>query len=370
MKGSREGKIRVGLLFGGRSSEHEISIRSAHYVASVFDRRRFEIVPIGIDRDGRWHLHSQESFRRTELDAAGENAPTIVPAPAAGACRLIAENASHRPIVDLDVVFPVLHGPYGEDGTMQGLLELLDVPYVGAGVTGSAIGMDKDVQKRLLAEAGLPIVPFRVVSEHAWLRERAGVQARCMDLGLPLFVKPANMGSSVGIGKALSVEDLDAAIECAFRYDAKVVIEKGMDAREIECAILGNDEPRASVLGEIVPEAEFYSYEAKYAPGSTARLLIPAPLPAALGRSVQDLAVQAFRVLECAGMARVDFFVERGSDRVYVNELNTIPGFTSISMYPKLWEASGLNGEELTAELIRLAFERRESRARRIPKPA
>lgn len=355
-------KARVGVLFGGRSGEHEISIRSAHFVAAEIDRSRFDVTLVGIDRDGGWHLHSEETFRATDRDAAGVGTLPVLAAPGTRACRLVDPLSPGRVLATLDVVFPVLHGPYGEDGTIQGFLEVLDVPYVGAGVLGSAVGMDKDVQKRLLVNADLPVVPYSVITRDAWANQRTRALEKASALGEPLFVKPANLGSSLGISKTRTPLELEAAIELAFGLDSKVVIEKGIDAREIECAVLGNDAPDASIPGEIVPGADFYSYDAKYASESPARLLIPAPIPDDTVRSVQQMAVRVFQVLECAGMARVDFFLEREGGRVYVNELNTIPGFTSISMYPKLWEASGVTARDLTSKLILLAQERRAAR--------
>jgi len=264
----------------------------------------------------------------------------------------------------LDVVFPVLHGTYGEDGTVQGLLELADIPYVGAGVLGSALGMDKDVQKRLLQAAAIPVVPFVATRRPVWDGDTDRMSARMLALGLPLFVKPANLGSSVGITKVKTAEALPAAIATAFEYDTKIVIEKGLDAREIECAVLGNESPEASVPGEICPQAEFYSYEAKYLDTHGALLQIPAVLSAPQTAQVRELAVRAFQLLECAGMARVDFFLERGTEALYVNEINTIPGFTSISMYPKMWEASGLPYRALISRLIALAQDRHQQRRR------
>ena len=266
--------------------------------------------------------------------------------------------------VHLDVVFPVLHGTFGDDGTVQGLLELADIPYVGAGVLGSAVGMDKDVQKRLLQAAGVPVVPFLTVTPATWSAAPEAVRAHAASLGLPVFVKPANLGSSVGITKVTTLDALPAAVQAAFEYDTKILIERGIDGREIECAVLGNDDPQASVPGEICPQAEFYSYEAKYTDEHGAELRVPAPLTAAQTATVQHLAVRVFQLLDCAGMARVDFFLERGTDTWYVNELNTIPGFTTVSMYPKLWEASGVPYTELISRLLELAQQRHAQRRR------
>jgi len=353
-------KIRVGIVFGGRSAEHAISIRSAQSVFDAIDRSRFEPILIGIDPDGRWHLVPEESFRRLSSRTTAEQAEEVVPT-SLRAVTLPSTPPAHPTV---DIVFPILHGAYGEDGTIQGLLEMVDLPYVGAGVLGSAVGMDKDVQKRLLHEAGIPIVPYCVVRQDEWHHDPREVRQRAQALGSPLFVKPANLGSSVGVRKVSSFNDLPAAIDYAFSFDVKILIERGLTAREIECSVLGNDDPQASLPGEIVAGTDFYSYEAKYASDSDARLLIPAPLSPDLISAVQKLAVRTFQVLECSGMARVDFFLERGTDRLYVNELNSIPGFTSISMYPKLWEASGLGYTQLISRLIDLALERHASRQR------
>lgn len=356
--GERRLKVRVGLIFGGRSAEHEISIRSARSVFAAIDRRLFEPVLIGIDVEGGWHLLEEERLRHLDCLRAGEGAREIEPMflrSAAGR-----EDPSRGCAVD--VVFPVLHGAYGEDGTIQGLLETLDLPYVGAGVLGSALGMDKDVQKRLLQAAGVPVVPFRAVRQEEWERAAEVVRRDAEGLGVPLFVKPANLGSSVGVHKVTSPGDLEAAIADALGYDTKILLECGIAGREIECSVLGNDDPQASSPGEIIAAADFYSYEAKYGPDSEAQLLIPAPLSAELTTAVQRLAVRTFQVLECSGMARVDFFLQHGTERLFVNELNTIPGFTPSSMYPRLWEASGLPYSQLITRLIDLAFERHAAR--------
>jgi D-alanine-D-alanine ligase len=360
-------KIHVGVICGGRSGEHEISLRSARSIADAIDRDRYRVSLIGIDRGGCWHLLDEPAFRRLTdaalpaLNGSGSEV-MLLPTPTMGA--LLEREKPGTPLSKLDVIFPVLHGPYGEDGTVQGLLELADIPYVGAGVLGSALGMDKDVQKRLLRGAGVPVAPFVTTTRARWSADTAGASAHARALGLPLFVKPANLGSSVGITKVKVIDDLAPAVVKALEYDDKVVIEKGIDAREIECAVLGNDDPQASVPGEICPHAEFYSYEAKYVDENGATLLIPAPLTEAEATTVRELAVQVFQLLDCAGMARVDLFLERGTGQWYVNELNSIPGFTNISMYPKLWEASGLPYRELIARLIDLALERHARRGR------
>ncbi len=357
-------KTYVGLIFGGRSGEHEISLRSARCVVDAIDRNRYQLMLIGIDRHGQWLLLDEAEFRRlTDAPLAALNGVgrkvLFAPSPGGGLRDPDDPNAVIGP---LDVIFPILHGPYGEDGTMQGLLELADFAYVGAGVLGSALGMDKDVQKRLLQHAGLPVVPFVAVGRLQWTQAPDAVRGHAATLGLPLFVKPANLGSSVGITKVKTLDALTAAIAAAFAYDNKIVIEKGIDACEIECAVLGNDVAQASVPGEIRPAAEFYSYEAKYVDEHGATLMIPAPLTDMETAEVRALAVRVFQLLECAGMARVDFFLDRTSGAWYVNELNTIPGFTTISMYPNMWEATGLPYGELIDRLITLALERHAQR--------
>jgi D-alanine-D-alanine ligase len=343
-------KLRVGVIYGGRSGEHEVSVASAASIFKHIDAEKYEAVPIRIEKTGRWTLGGRVP---QALSAAAvlegqrtEALQTIEPSAAVAAS-------------GIDVVFPVLHGPYGEDGTVQGLLELANVAYVGAGVLGSAAGMDKAVMKTLFAAGGLPIVPHLVALRREWERNGADVTRRVRDdLRYPVFVKPANLGSSVGISKARSDAELTVAMELALQFDRKIVIEAAVpDAREIECAVLGNDEPRASVPGEIIPSREFYDYEAKYL-DEASELLIPAPLSAAETARIQQLAVDAFRAAEGAGMARVDFLIGRRTGEVFVNEVNTIPGFTTISMYPKLWEASGLPYPALIDRLIELALER------------
>jgi D-alanine-D-alanine ligase len=354
---------RVAVLFGGRSAEHEISCISARFVIDALDPDRTEVVPIGIGRDGRWNRLSgppalpAETGRMPEVtDGSGTS---VELAGEAGSSELVAADGSREQI---DVVFPVLHGPFGEDGTVQGLLELAGIPYVGAGVLGSAIGMDKDVQKRLFLQAGLPVGPFETVHEKEWRDDPESIEASAEALGYPLFTKPATLGSSVGVSKVRAPAELAASMEEAFHYARVAVIERAAEgAREIECGVLGNDEPVASVAGEIVPDGhDFYDYDAKYLDEHGARLLIPADLKPEVLEDVQRLAVAAFRTTRCAGMARVDFFL-MGEDGLWVNELNTVPGFTSISMYPKLWEASGLAYGDLVQRLLDLAIERHEA---------
>jgi D-alanine-D-alanine ligase len=357
----------VAVLFGGRSAEHEISCISARSVIDALDPERSEVIPIGITREGRWHLLPgplplpEESGRMPEVtDAAG---PAVELAAEGGARELVAADGRREPI---DVVFPVLHGPMGEDGAVQGLLELAGVPYVGAGVLASAVGMDKDVQKALFARAGLPVLPYEVVREAEWREDEEGVRARAQGLGYPLFAKPASLGSSVGVVRVAVPGQLDAALGEAFGYGRKAVLERAArSVRELECAVLGNDDPVASVVGEIVPTGhEFYDYAAKYLDEHGAELRIPADLDPGSAARIQRLAVAAFRSVDCAGMSRVDFFLERvdgEADALWLNEINTIPGFTPISMYPKLWEASGLPYAELIERLLDLATERHEA---------
>jgi len=358
-------KPRVGIIFGGRSGEHQISLLSARSIVAAIDRTQYDVTLVGIDTSGRWHLLDQPAFEELtagtlpSLQGAGEE--VLLPAaPRPGGLVRLASGKAPQP--GLDVIFPALHGTFGEDGCIQGLLELADVAYVGSGVLGSALGMDKVVQKRLLHAAGIPIVPFLAMTRSE-LREQPDVPAAWVEkLGLPVFVKPANMGSSVGVTKVSSPEQLAAAISTALEYDNKILVEEGLDAREIECAVLGNDAPEASVPGEICPNDEFYSYEAKYVDEKGAVLVIPAPLTDEQTATVRSLAVRVFRELDSAGMARVDFLLDRKTGEIHVNELNSIPGFTTISMYPKLWEASGLSYPELINKLIALAIERHEQK--------
>jgi D-alanine-D-alanine ligase len=355
-------KRRVAVLFGGRSAEHEISCISARSVVDALDPETYEVVLVGITRTGQWHLLRtppplpSESGVMPEVAAGSGTAVEIAATGEGGA--LVAADGERSSV---DVVFPVLHGPFGEDGAVQGLLDLAGVPYVGAGVVGSAIGMDKAAQKVLFAAAGIPVVPYEVVHRVDWDEDREGVLARIEALGYPVFVKPANLGSSVGISKVKGAEMLPEAVAEAFRYSRKAVIETAVEpAREIECAVLGNDEPVASIPGEVVPQGhEFYDYDAKYLDEHGARLQIPAELSEEVTERIQRLSVSAFQAIDCAGMARVDFFLS-GSE-LLLNEINTIPGFTSISMYPKLWEASGIGYGELVERLIDLAVERHAS---------
>jgi D-alanine-D-alanine ligase len=366
--------LRVGVIYGGRSGEHEVSLASAAAVFLNLDRERYEAIPIRIEKDGRWILPERPPALASASDvieAARTGAPDtgreahLVARPGTDTLLTVDRRAPDRTTVSglgLDVIFPVLHGPYGEDGTVQGLLELANVAYVGAGVLASAVGMDKAVMKLVFGASGLPIVDYDVVLKRDWVRDPRGVLGRVADrLGFPVFVKPANLGSSVGISKAKHAVELGAAIDLAAAFDRKIVIEAAVArAREIECAVLGNDDPEASVPGEIVPSPshEFYSYDAKYTDEDGSAQIIPAMLSEAQAAEVRRLAVAAFKAIDCAGLARVDFLLAGESGVLYVNEANTIPGFTTISMYSKLWAASGLEYPLLLDRLIALALER------------
>ena len=355
-------KLRVGVIFGGRSGEHEVSLASAASVIRALDPEKYEPVPIGITKDGRWLVGTGAQKMLPEVLKSGERV-SLPPDPTAASLVPLTPSAGH-PSVSVDVMFPVLHGTFGEDGTVQGLLELAGLPYVGAGVLASAVGMDKDVQKRLFAEAGLPIVPFLAVRRSEWERDRAKViKAIKKKFRFPVFVKPATLGSSVGMTRVKAAHQLGAAIDTAAEFGLKIMVEKAVTAREIEVSVLGNDDVRASIPGEILPHREFYDYTAKYLEQGT-RLLIPAPLKKKQVATFQDYAVRAFKAIDGTGMARCDFFLENKTGKIFINELNTIPGFTSISMYPKMWEASGLPYSKLIDRLIELAFELHREKAR------
>jgi D-alanine-D-alanine ligase len=346
-------RLRVGVIFGGRSGEHEVSLASAASVIRALDPEKYEAVPIGIGKDGRWFIGTPAQKMLPDVLRHGQRV-MLSADPNVGALMPIEQSGAGSQRVD--VIFPVLHGTYGEDGTVQGLLDLAGLPYVGSGVIGSAVGMDKDMQKRLFQQAGLPVGEFLAVLRSEWEggRERI-LRAVAKKFRFPLFVKPATLGSSVGMSKVHKREELPAALDLAAEFAQKIVVERNIRGREIEVSVLGNDEPQASVPGEIIPHREFYDYTAKYLEEGT-RLEIPAKLSPAQVRRFQEYAARAFRCLECRGMARVDFFLERPSARIYLNEINTIPGFTSISMYPKLWEASGIPYRELIDRLIQLAL--------------
>ncbi len=375
-------RLRVGVIFGGRSGEHEVSVASAAAILKHLDRSRYEPVPVHIEKDGRWQLPREAPtalsaaavIGQARLEAAqpvgtAAGVDAVMPAhPGPDTLLTIDRRATAAaPVVStlgLDVVFPVLHGPYGEDGTVQGLLELANVPYVGPGVLASAVGMDKVAMKTMFQAAGLPVPAWTSLVDTDWLHRRDAVTTAALALGLPLFVKPANLGSSVGISKVKSAEELAPAIEAALAFDRKVIIEAGVaDAREIECAVMGNDEPQASVAGEVIPSREFYDYEAKYLDEGS-RTIIPADLTPAQLAEVQRLAVAAFRAIDACGMSRVDFLLSRTNGTLLVNEINTIPGFTTISMFSKLWEASGVSFPDLIDRLIGLAIERHQAKQR------
>jgi len=355
-------KLRVGVLFGGRSGEHEVSLASAASVLRALDPEKYETVPIGISRDGRWLVGSSAQHLLAEILQRGERV-LLSADPTAGALVRM-DPSTEQAALRMDVVFPVLHGTFGEDGTVQGLLELAGLPYVGAGVLGSAVGMDKDVQKRLFAQAGLPIVPFVAIRRAKWEKEpEKALREIRRKLRFPLFVKPAALGSSVGMTRVKNAASLPAAMNLAAEFGLKIIVEKAVDAREIEVSVLGNEDPLASVPGEIIPHREFYDYAAKYLEEGT-RLVIPAPLKLRQAARIQEFALRAFRAIEGAGMARADFFLERRTGHIFINELNTIPGFTAISMYPKLWEASGLPYAKLLDKLIALALEAHAEKSR------
>ena len=386
-------KLRVGILFGGRSGEHEVSLLSAASVLKAIDKDKYDVVPIGITKDGRWLTaeHAENLLQgklvieprnlragdpqTTEAAAVLSRGEAVVvpPEPVHRHSGLVpfqtdaalTRRASDRAI-NVDIIFPVLHGTFGEDGTIQGLLELADIAYVGAGVLGSAAGMDKDIMKSLFIASGLPIVKHVTILRNAWENDPKKVERLVGKIKYPVFVKPANLGSSVGISKAHNKKELGPAIEEAAKFDRKIVIEQGVGddkqkAREIECSVLGNDEPAASVPGEIVPATEFYDYKAKYVDEGS-QLIIPAKLSKAETKKVQELAIAAFKAVDCSGLARVDFLMDPKTRKIYLNEINTMPGFTAISMYPKLWGATGLEYSDLIDRLIQLGLERHEDK--------
>jgi len=360
-------KIRVGVLFGGRSGEHEVSLASARSLLNALDSDRYDAVPIGITREGQWLIaDSPDRLLASEVSLELPDTTEAVPdVTHHGIVRVNERGGIDLHETAVDVVFPLLHGPYGEDGTVQGLLELADIPYVGSGVLGSAVSMDKLMMKAVLAHAGLPGVAYEAISARA-VREdcRPVVTAIETRLDYPLFIKPCNLGSSVGISRAGDRIELVEALHLAARYDRRIIVEQGIDAREIECSVLGNDVPLVSVPGEVIPHDAFYDYEAKYTVGKT-DLVIPANVTPAQAMTIRDYAIRAFQAVDAAGLARVDFFIRRSDGTVLLNEINTMPGFTSTSMYPKLWEASGVSYSEIADRLIELALERHAERSRR-----
>lgn len=356
------------MIFGGRSGEHEVSLRSARSVMDAIDKDKYDVVPIGITRAGRWIAGGDPYAALTAGDEVGMVSAALIGAPGDNAIKSIepASEGGHalHDVASVDVIFPVLHGTFGEDGTIQGLFELADVPYVGAGVVGSAVGMDKVIFKAVMEANGIPILPYQLVLRSRWEADpEAVLDALEAALTYPMFAKPANLGSSVGVVRAKDRVSLAKAVAEAALYDRRVVVEQGADVREIEVSVLGNEDPVASVPGEVIPGDEFYSYEDKYI-NDTANLIIPAELSPDQTVEIQRIAVDAFKLIDCAGLGRCDFFVERGTGAIYMNEINTIPGFTSISMYPKLWEASGIPYTELIDRLIQLALDRYEDRSR------
>jgi D-alanine-D-alanine ligase len=366
-----EKKMRIGLIFGGRSGEHEVSLASATSVMANLDKDKYDVVPIGITKEGSWllgveppQLLAAEQSVAPDIGLEQTTAVTLTGDPS---LRRLISIHSDEPLGAegaLDVIFPVLHGTYGEDGALQGLLEMANVPYVGCGVLGSALGMDKEKMKMVFRSVGLPVLDSLTYRRNQWERSpEAIINAVEHRICYPCFVKPVNLGSSVGVNKAHNREELQHAIRVATEYDRKIIIEEGIDCRELECSVLGNDEPLASVVGEVIPSNEFYDYNAKYIDGKS-QVVIPADIPQAAAENVRRWAVQAFLALDLSGLARVDFFLERETGKVYINEVNTLPGFTQISMYPKLWEASGLSYSQLLDRLIELAIERHDDRQR------
>ncbi|HPS57117.1 MAG TPA: D-alanine--D-alanine ligase family protein [Spirochaetota bacterium] len=360
--------IRVGVLYGGRSGEHDVSRCSAASVIRFLDRAKYHVTAIGIDRDGRWHVQDEPEVVEDKdfgniLKLNKTGSWTVNHYECNG--KLCIRNCENNAEVEVDVIFPVVHGTFCEDGTLQGLLELAMVPYVGADVCGSAVGMDKDIAKRLLRDAGIPVVPWIKVRNIDWVDNPVKVtDSVTAQFGFPCFIKPCNAGSSVGISKVKDASDLARAIDEAFEWDGTILVEQAVNAREIEFSVLGNEKPEVSGPGEIRPRHEFYSYEAKYIDSDGAELLIPAELNKTKSDEMGRMAINAYLALNCSGMARVDFFLDKDTGRFFLNEINTLPGFTSISMYPKLWQSSGLAYDTLLDKLIALAFDRRENRNR------
>lgn len=362
-------RIRIGVIFGGRSGEHEVSLRSARSIIDALDPAKYDVVPIGITHDGRWVAVDDVNLALSQgVEQAAGTRVALVAEPGHNGFVAVSDGANTLDTgkrLDVDVVFPVLHGTFGEDGTLQGLLEMAGIAYVGSGVTGSSAGMDKIVMKDVFKANGLPLIPDDWFLRTEWERNPEAIEQRLEQrLGYPQFVKPANLGSSVGISKARNRAELSAAIAEAAQYDRRIVCESGVPStRELECAVLGNDDPKASVVGEIVPGAEFYDYATKYLT-NTSSLHIPAPIDEGLSNRIREMAVKAFRALDLAGLSRVDFFLDGESGALYLNEVNTMPGFTSISMYPKLWEATGVGYASLVDQLVTLALERHSEKRR------
>lgn len=353
-------KLRVGIVFGGKSAEHEVSLQSAKNIFDAIDKQKFDVTLIGIDKSGEWHLNDAADYllnaENPALIALNRSNNNIALVPGKTRQQLI-ESKNAQALHQVDVIFPIVHGTLGEDGSLQGLLRMANIPFVGSSVLGSAMSMDKDITKRLLRDAGLTVTPFITLTSAT--RQQADFVTISTKLGLPLFIKPANQGSSVGVSKVTNAQEFKQAIDLAFSFDHKVLIETAVVGREIECAVLGNDNPKASVCGEIVTSDTFYSYDTKYISETGARVLVPADLPDDISNRIRHIALQVFQTMECKGLARVDVFLTAGND-IIINEVNTLPGFTNISMYPKLWEASGLGYSELITTLIELALERHQ----------
>ena len=359
-------KIKVGLIFGGRSGEHEVSFCSASSIIKAIDKDKYTVVPIGITKEGKWISPQDSELALQSGKIEGKNTVILLNDSFSKSLVCIDNNQKldkSSALEKLDVIFPILHGPYGEDGTIQGLLELANIPYVGAGVASSAISMDKELMKTIFKQKGLPVLKWLTIKRKEWQKDKEKILSLIQNgFEYPLFVKPTNLGSSVGITKVHKKEELEKAIDLASSYDRKILIEEGLEeAREIECSVLGNDEPQTSVVGEVKPAGEFYDYDSKYIDKET-QLIVPADLPDGVSRKVQEIALRAFKAVDAAGMARVDFFVSKKENKIYLSEINTIPGFTSVSMYPRLWEASGIPYPELIDRLIQLALERHQDK--------
>lgn len=354
-------KLRVGIVFGGKSAEHEVSLQSAKNIVEAIDKTRFEVVLLGIDKQGQWHISDAQNYLLNAHDPAHialrPSDITLAHIPGKAHQQMI-NAASGQPLDAIDVIFPIVHGTLGEDGSLQGMLRMANLPFVGSDVLGSAACMDKDVTKRLLRDAGLSIAPFVTLTRRT--RDNFSFDEIKAKLGLPLFVKPANQGSSVGVSKVNSAEQYQQAVALAFEFDHKVVVEQGIKGREIECAVLGNDDPQASTCGEIILNSEFYAYDTKYIDDNGAKVVVPAAISAEVNDKIRHVAIEAYQTLGCSGMARVDVFLTENND-VVINEINTLPGFTNISMYPKLWQASGLDYTSLITRLIELALERHQA---------
>lgn len=364
-------KIRLGIIFGGKSVEHEVSIMSTRSIVSILDSDKYDIVPVGITKKGQWITteNPMELLSNNSLDEGRKASGIFIGDPEKTGLVSFYHKAEQL-VLDLkekvDIIFPVLHGTHGEDGTIQGLFEMADIPYVGCGVLASSLGMDKAIARKVFRQHNIPVVDDRVVLRKDWEKDSENILSELDgQFAYPCFVKPVSLGSSVGVSKARNKSELEEAINIAFKFDRRVLIEEGIHAREIECSVLGNDDPIASIPGEIVPGKEFYDYEAKYL-DSGSKLYIPADIPRDIARKIQEYSIESFKALECSGMARVDFFLEKNTNKIYLNEVNTIPGFTKISMYPKMLEASGVSYKELVNRLIELGLERHREKEKNV----